>query len=91
MCAFVGVIIFIYTYIMKQCFATDTKPLLTLREVPLIPTWTLVWLISGGTFFLDTTSPHETGLAGTKLQRVNHLIDPFNPHTTPVVPQRRLH
>jgi len=41
--------------------------------------------------FLDILSPHETGLAGTKLQPVNHLIDPFNPHTTPVVPQRRLH
>ena len=44
-----------------------------------------------GVVVLDIMSPHETGLAGTKLQRVNHLIDPFNPHTTPVVPQRRLH
>lgn len=41
---------------------------------------------------LDIMSPHETGLAGTKLmKRVNHLIDPSNPHTTLVVPQRRLH
>jgi len=44
-----------------------------------------------GVVVLDIMSPHETGLAGTKLQRVNHLIDPSNPHTTPVVPQRRLH